>query len=270
MPDTEQAHAPDTATDAARNPFHKPWWIVSTVVVAIIAAMLGWLLLQPPAEHRQPGPAPHQRQQQAPAQPVDARSVCGLQPGEQTPPAVRPAPGDGFTWTLVGTMAAPADPVHGPGATRDVTVPAAISGEDQDTTVYLPVCYSPDPWGAIYAAYNFVAVTSAPQLRYAAAQQLTLPGPGQDAALAGMRASGVGGQTSGVQIVGFTVTGYVPATSATLDLALTTGHGGYAHFPLSLVWTRGDWLVQLPVTGSPFDTAQPLPTPAGYVPFQGA
>lgn len=246
-PDTEAARQPDAAADQARNPFTRPWWIVSAVVVAVILGLLIWLVAQSP--YHPPGSNGHGRAGAAPV--VGARSVCGLPGGSQVPPAVTP---EGTHWRLVGTMAAPISDDVGPGGEADK----------------VPVCYAPTPLGALYAAANFVAVTSVPELRLVAAEYLCADGPGRDAALADLRAGDVGSRETGIQIAGFQFIGYSPAASASIDLATTTDTGSYAHFPVALVWTGGDWKVQLPITGTPYADREQLPTLAGYVPFRGA
>lgn len=230
------------------DPGFNRWWWASAIVVAAIGGMLAWLVLFPggPAT---PAPAP------APAAAPPA-SACGLTgSGPATPPATTPTPPPGFTWRLVGTMAAPGDPANGPGA----------------TTGGLGSCYAPTPLGALYAAYGFVAATSTPTLRTAALTTLCAPGAGRDTALADLATGDTGGQATGIQLAGFRfLEPYTPAGAATIDLAATTGRGGYAHFTLGLVWSHGTWLVHLPVTGSPYDTAATVPGLAGYAPWAGA
>lgn len=255
---TDTGHPPDAAADQARSPFTSVWWVLSAAAVGIIAGLLLWLLLLPPEGGNRTLPRTLENTTEL-AQPDAGASECGLPDGDQIPPTVTP---QDTTWQLVGTMAAPTAPDSvGPG----------------DTVDGVPTCYAPTPLGALYAAANFLAATSTPATRLPAAERLAAPGPGRDAAIADLTCGDtdpdslcLGGNTSGTQLAGFLFVGYTPATSAAIDLAVATGSGGLAHFPLSLVWTEGDWLVQLPVTGSPYSAAQPLPNLAGYVPFRGA
>lgn len=236
---------PDTG-EQRDNPFTKKWFIVSAVVVGLVVVLGLYLLVIGPYRPQQQAHRPGQ----GTSAPAPVRSACGLRDGTQVPPVVTPI---GTHWQLVGTMAAPSDPAVGPAGTREG----------------VPTCYAPTPLGALYAATNYVAATTAVELRAPAARVLCAAGPGRDAALADIAAN-PGNRTSGVQIAGFQFIGYVPASSATVDLAVRTGAGGLAHFPLALVFIDGDWRIQLPVTGSPYGAVQSLPTLGGYVTWSGA
>lgn len=243
-PQAPTPRAPAQPGTGQRSPY-AGWWIASAVLVALIGVSLLWLLVSGPAT----SPALNAHPRTAPAA-AGPSSACGLPGGDQAPPAVTPP----TSWQLVGTMAAPSSATIGPGS--------SAGG--------VGTCYAPTPLGALYAAGNFLAATSTPALRTAAAQQLCAPGPGRDAALANLAAGSAGGQASGVQIAGFSFTGYTPGASAGIELAVTTGHGGWASLPLSLVFTAGTWLVQLPVTGDPYGNVQPLPSLAGFIAWSGA
>lgn len=235
---TSPVEAPPTGQPS---PYASRWWIASAVLLALTAVALAWLLLSGPPPTR-----PAVRITRAAPAVV---SACGLPGGDQTPPAVTPP----TTWRLVGSMAAPYSAATGPARTVDG----------------VGACYAPTPLGALYAAAGFLAATSAPALREPAATDLCAPGPGRDAALAALSSGEVGGTAAGVQVAGFAFTSYTPGASARVELALTTGRGGYAEVPLTLVWSAGTWLVQLPVTGDPFGAIAAV-GPGDFVAWSGA
>ncbi len=248
---TAENTPPTTAPDGGgqRSPFTTKWFIVSATTIGLVLLALLWLIFFPAPEPDAPapgGPAPSAPQVEGP---VD--SICGLRATSHTPPRVTPT----ADWRLVGGMAAPAGDGVGP-------CNGLAHGE-------LPTGYAPDAMGALFAAYNFYAVTSDVELRLPAAEELTAPGVGRDAAIADLR-DRTGGGSSGIQVVGFQFIGYSPGASAAIDLALTDGRGGYARVAVSLLWIGGDWKVDLPVSGSPFEGVQVLPNLARYVSFAGS
>lgn len=229
-----------------RSPFASKGFIFGTAVVVIVLVMLAWLLLTPadPEPRQQPG----QAQTTTPVVEPTTPSACGLPSGDQTPPVVTPD----SEWQLVGLMAAPTGPDAGPGVT---------------TSSGLPACYAPTPLGALYSVANFIAASTDPGQRIAAATELTAPGEGRDALLAELQRE-LGGRSSGVRVAGFSFISYDPARSAVIDLAITDGEV-LAHVALSTVWTGGDWKLQVPVTGGVLDQVQALPSLSGYVAWSG-
>jgi hypothetical protein len=233
---------PDTDDEAAPQRPRSLWastaFVLSVALVVILIGCAVWLATT------RPDPAGPAR----PDHPARAEAVHGCGPAanlDAPPPAAAPV----TSWKLLGHMAAPSSPVTGPA----------------DTTDGLPVCYSPDAAGALFAAANFIATTSSAAQREAALQHLAAPGPGQDAALANLRSSGPGPDSLGTQLAGFTFIAY-GSRSATVDLALAA-NGGYAHTVLQLTWTGKDWQIVLPIGGY---AVSPLPDLAGYILWQGA
>lgn len=248
-----------------RSPFANKWWIIAAVVVGLIAALLLYLLVSPPYQ----GPRLDTSSPSVAVARGGPTSACGLPSGDQTPPQVTPA---GTHWRLIGTMAAPYDPASvGPAQDREhtVQVPTASGMAPVEVSVHVPLCYAPTPLGALYAITNFVATSSTPELQRGAADLLCAPGPGLDAARANL-AIQPSSRSTGVQVVAFRFTGYVPAVSATVDLVIRNASGTLVHFDVAAVFVDGDWRVQLPVTGSPYDSAAVLPTTAGYASWSGA
>lgn len=240
-PETDQQHS----GRIGRMFWSKTSAVLSAALVVVLVGCVIWLTTT------RPGPAPATR---APAAHPAVEFAHGCGPAAD-PHALPPVTAPPTTWKLVGTMAAPYSPAAGPKA------------DDEG----IGLCYSPGPVGALFAAANFVAASSSPELRYRVLDKLAAVGPGRDLALAETRQR-PGGVTTGVQIAGFTFLSYKTApggtAAATVDLALTS-HGAFVHVPIALVWDD-DWRVQLPITGRLYDHLAVLPDLAGYVPWQGA
>lgn len=230
----------------------QPRFVIAAVVVALIAVLGVVLAITGPADGDD-DPAPRADPPSAPptAEPV-GDSACGLEPGDQTIPVV--APPD-TNWELVGTVAAPTAPdTIGPGVVDDG----------------LRSCFAHSPLGALYAAVNFVATTSDPNLRMRAVRELAASGGGQERAIAALEsAAAPSAPTAGAQVAGFSLLNYDDA-AAVVDLAIRVDTSGYVHLPLSLRWEDADWKVVLPPTGEPYDAIQPLPDLTGYSPWSGA
>jgi hypothetical protein len=187
-----------------------------------------------------------------------AASACGLPAGDQTVLTAAPKATD---WELVGTMAAPTAPKQlGPGK----------------VTAGVRSCFAHSPTGALYAAVNFVSLTSDEKTRTVAAKTLTAKGKGRDAALAGdvdgdPRAAAVDGTR--MQVAGFSFLTYDPSNTV-VDLALRifvpNTQSVYLHFPAALRWESGDWKVVIPPDGEVYRSMQPVASLTGYLPWSGA
>ncbi|RJK92540.1 hypothetical protein [Vallicoccus soli] len=241
-------------TEERRSPWTKRGYIASAVVVALIAVLAVVLLLTRPSKEDTAAPPPATTSTPSDsttptADDADA-SVCGLPAGAQDVPT---SPPPGTAWELVGGVATPTAPeIHGPG----------------NVNAGLRSCFAESPVGALYAAVNFVASASDPELRAQAVSELTAPGEGRDRAVAQVQ----GPQPSSgnrIQLVGFTFLNY-SQDATTIDLAFRSGNGGLAHLPLSLQWVEGDWKVDLPASGEVFPGIGPIPDLTGYVPWGGA
>lgn len=241
------------------NPWTQKGFVTSAVVVGLIAVLAAVLLLaRPSTDDPAAGPVPTQAPSPSTSTEVDeAASVCGLPPSDQAVPRSEPPT---TNWELVGTIATPTAPeTYGPGRVEDG----------------LRTCYARSPLGALYAAVNFVATTSAPDQREQLIRQLAAAGPGRDAALAALAAEGEQSSdgSSSTQVVGFSFLNY-DEDSTTVDLALrgfsAGGAAGLAHLPLTLRWEGGDWKVVLPEDGDLGRAIQGIPDLTGYVPWSGA
>jgi len=231
-----------------QNPLTKPKFIISAVVVAIIVA-LGIILALVPRGGGTASPEPSTTSMSTSnGQPTatSAASVCGLPPGDQAKPATTPAD---TKWELVGKIAAPTSPTQfGPGKTE-------ANG--------LRSCFAHSPTGALYAAANMTALSSAGKadLVY---QQLAVPSPERDAVLKSSPTAAPNSVTA--QLAGFTFRSY-EADRAVIDLAFKGANGTFVSIPVPLQWYEGDWKFVVPATG---DTgARQLSDLSGYVEWAG-
>ena len=251
----------DSLDDQPGSPWTQKGFIASAVVVGLLIVLGAVLVFTRPSDgddRADPGPQPT-TSTPSPTATISAStpttdSACGLPAGDQAVPVTAPPK---TKWELVGTMAAPTAPdTHGPGRVGNG----------------LRTCFAKTPTGALYAAANFVASASAPELRERAMDELTAVGAGRDRALEEAREP----QTdsgSRVQLEGFTFLHYT-GEAATVDLAFrasrTDGTSGLAHMPISLVWESGDWKASLPASGEVFPGVGPVPDLTGYTPWGGA
>lgn len=237
----------------------QPRFVIAAVIVALIAVFAVVLTVTGPADGNDVDPAPRADANPS-AEPdadsdSDSDSACGLEAGDQTIPVTAPAD---TRWELVGTIAAPTAPDNiGPGAVDDG----------------LRICFAKSPVGALYAAVNFVASASDPELRLRAAEALVAAGPGRTRASEEARRSEVATSSAAVQVVGFTFLNYTTEAS-TVDLAFraaaSNGSTGLVHLPVSLRWEDGDWKAVVPPTGELFPGLGPIPDLTGYAAWSGA
>lgn len=238
----------EPAVNEDQNPLTKPKFIISAVVVAIIVA-LGIILALVPRGGGTASPEPSSTSTSTSSgQPTatSAASVCGLPSGDQAKPATTPAD---TKWELVGKIAAPTSPTQfGPGKTE-------ANG--------LRSCFAHSPTGALYAAANMTALSSAGKadLVY---QQLAVPSPERDAVLKSSPTAAPNSVTA--QLAGFTFRSY-EADRAVIDLAFKGANGTFVSIPVPLQWYEGDWKFVVPATG---DTgARQLSDLSGYVEWAG-
>jgi hypothetical protein len=235
------------------SPFRRRGFIAAAAVVSIIVlAAIIVLVMSFNRGDDEPTGAPTTSTTPTPttsASPDAAdQSVCGLEGFEEdnrltAPPVVE--------WELVGTVAAPADPEVGPGEV------------DPDG---FRSCFAHTAEGALFAAANFVAsgtdASIGPRLI-----ELVAPGPGRDA----LANAPTGGDPSGfrAQIAGYSIADY-DNTAATVDLALNYSTGDLVSLPLKLVWSEGDWKLQMTPEGELPLSPSPLTNLGGYTPWSGA
>jgi hypothetical protein len=253
----------DPSVDDSQNPWTQPMFIASAIVVGIVV-VLGLVLA-----FRGGGSSDHLDPAQSPSAGAGAqagridektsRSHCEVAPGNQDIPRTAPR---GTRWQLKGTIAVPSAAAFGPGAAKDD----------------IPSCFAHSPTGALFATINIYAALSAVSQKgvgdpVSVLRQLIAEGPGRDVAIANARRGGAPSKesSSGVQVAGFTIVRYEPA-SAVIDLAFRVdrpGASGYVHATSTMRWERGDWKLTLSQEGQPFDSMQQIRDLSGYIRWSG-
>ena len=240
-----------TSADA-RSPFRRPGFIAAAIVIGLIVLagviVLATSLFGGGSNTARPTPSPSRSASASPSADTADASICGLEAFENEN-TLTAAPDT--EWELVGTVAAPTDPLAaGPG--------------DNDSG--LRTCYAHTATGALYMATNFVAMGTDASL-YPRLSALVAPGPGRDA-LEG--ASDTPSATSArAQVAGYAISGYT-TESVTVDLALNYSDGSLVSVPLKLVWAENDWKVQTTDSGAFPLTPAPIENLGGYTPWSGA
>jgi hypothetical protein len=233
------------------SPFKRKGFIFGAVLFVLLflaAAVIG-LTSSWGGGDKGPAPVATSASPDVPTVFAENESVCGL-PGYEESGTLAGAPE--ATWTFVGTMAAPGGGQAGPGVTSDEGVRS---------------CYAHTVEGALTAAANMWAMGSDARLGKLVTQQLTVEGPGRDAALA--RESTGSGNGLQAQIAGFKVLSY-SASDATIDVAFRLTEGQLASSAIALRWDEGDWRVLLTDQGDvPYDAVR-LTSLGSYIPWAGA
>lgn len=235
------------------NPFRSRRFILSVVVVAVIALCAVIVLISNLASGAKDNTAPMSSvaTSTATAKPASDPdpSVCGLK-GYETVGTISAAPDT--KWELVGTVAAPTDPSSaGPGTV--------------DSSGFRS-CFSHTPTGALFGAVNVMALASDRSLTTELANKLVVPGPGQKALLNQATSATA---TARYQIAGFKIDSYSD-TTATVDLAVNFSTGETLSFPIQLQWLGGDWKVKTTDDGGFTLAPAPLQSLGGYIPWSGA
>ena len=238
------------AEQEEQNPFTRPGFIVSAVVVALVlvlAAVLGTVSVVN-ASRDEPTAAPSttspEQESEQPDESTTAASVCGLE-GEVLEGTVDEAPA--AEWKFQGTTGYPSSEEFGPGRTDENGVRS---------------CFQHSPEGALFMAANATTqgsdpATAEPWLRYAVSE-----GPNREALLA------EGGEVSGsegtrIQITGFRVLSYDGKTAEVDLLASVTAQGQAAEMSsvYYLVWEDGDWKIDSSAA-TPLDVGTAVDTSA--------
>lgn len=239
------------STEDSRSPFRSRGFVISSIVVALIAlaAIIALVSGVFRGQEKAAAPTPAPATSAAAAAADEDPSVCGLTGYETTSSLGTTAPSS--EWELVGTVAAPTDPATGPGT---------IDSDGFRT------CFAHTAGGALFAAVNFVAIgtdaTIGPRLI-----ELVAPGPGRDA----LQAQPADGTASSLraQVAGYKVASY-SGTAATVDLALNYSSGQLVSLPLKLMWSEGDWKVEMTASGDLPLAPAALANLGGYTPWSGA
>jgi hypothetical protein len=226
--------------------------IVAILLVCVLVFIVGAVARSAGGHHASPV-ATHTSGPTDPSSETSAdKSVCGL-PGFAASGTLNAAPPT--KWVLVGTVAAPTE--------RATVGPGVVKGDGFRS------CYEHTPTGALFAAANYLALTS--DARYAGnvLRDLLVPGHGQQAAIAS-EASSPQSSSLRVQLAGFAIDSY-SAKAATVDLAVTNeANGEFVSIPLELQWSGGDWKLVVTSAGTVPLTATGLADLGGYTPWAGA
>lgn len=228
--------AADENNETNENPFTRPGFIVSAVVVAVVlvlGAILGTVGIVN-ATREEPTAAPatttSEEESEEPSEPAEepaaGASICGLK-GEVLEGTVDEAPE--AKWEFQGTISYPTSEEFGPGKTDENGVRS---------------CFQHSPEGALFMAANAMSQSSYPEtyepwLRYALSE-----GPNREAMLA-EDAAPSDMQGTRMQITGYRVLDY-SGDAATIDLlasVTTEGESADVSAVLHLVWENGDWRV---------------------------
>ncbi|MDF2048520.1 hypothetical protein [Arthrobacter sp. Cr_A7] len=249
-----------TESTTESNPFTKPGFIIAAaLVVALIAATIVIVLLPKGQGNAQPGPESGEfagSGAESPSASAGAgASVCGLPASSETALGAAPE----TKWELVGKMATPTEPeTYGPGNTD-------VDG--------FRSCFSQSPTGALYAAANVIALASsgdrAQNLKVA--ENLLIPGPGRDVALAEAKSKPATAAPSAttVQFRGFIIKSY-SSSAANVDLAFQTDKGLLGHVVVPLQWKDGDWKTAIADSGDMINEISQIRDLSGFIPWSGA
>lgn len=233
-----------------RNPFTRRGFILGAAIIGALALGTAIIALTSPTPGGGEPNTPAATTTAAPVStvPADAASICGL-PGFEDSGTLTAAPVT--DWSIVGTMAAPTSDAAGPG----------LVGDDG-----LRSCYAHTVDGAVIAMANVWAMGTDGRLATLVTEQLTVPGPGRDAALARdttQSNTGLSTQIAGVKVLAY------DGTNATIDIAFQVSDGRHISFPYALTWVDGDWKVVLTDDGLPIFRPTTLQSLGGYFPWTG-
>lgn len=234
-----------------RGPWTQPGFLAAAGVIALLA-ILGVVVALSGGGGESTRSAPPAAPP-APREPTDVgnASACDLPVGN----ASVPTSGLPDTrWELVGSMAAPTAPeTHGPARTVDG----------------FRTCFAHTPTGALYAAVNlWAASTAAP-----AAEVLSTLGadtPVRPEAVRDAREQGADVRLDDegtLQVAGFNFVSY-DENNASINLAFRLENGGLLRIPAAVRWEDGDWKYVIPPAGDP--GAGQLKDLSGYVEWAGA
>ena len=232
------------------------------IVVAVVAGLLVWLLATGGASHHvaspRPAPASSVARHLAPAQPKTLEHTassgpgCHVAAGSQAVPQYAP---QGITWQLYQTVALPYSKTAGP-----MVLDGGVAR-----------CYAHDPLGALLAASQISArYLIAPDWKQVLQSQV-MPGKGKEA-YAKLRAQygNTGGDQAGSynQLAGFKFVTYSPAI-AVIEMASKNGQGALQAGPVTVVWSGGDWKLQLQPDGSSSPQQLPISSLVGFAAWGG-
>lgn len=250
--------AADENSETNNNPFTRPGFIISAIVVALVlvlGAVLGTVGIvnstrdEPTAA---PATATSQEESEQSSEPAEepaiGASICGLE-GEVLEGTVDEAPA--AAWEFQGTIGYPTAKAFGPGKTDENGVRS---------------CFQHSPEGALFMAANAAAQGSDPATAEAWLRYALSDGPGRDALLSeGEEVTESEGTR--VQIAGYRVLNYDGDTAQVDLLATATSQGQSADISsvYYLRWEDGDWKLDTN-TETPLDVGTAVDT-SSYTPW---
>lgn len=235
-----------------RSPFRRAGWVAAGGFLAFVAAGAAAVVATSGGGH--PPSSTHVVAPSAPSTAVASAlpSTAGCHPTDtsqqipQSPPAA--------TWTVFKTIAVPTSPVAGP---------MVFNGQ-------MASCFAHTPAGALIATWQiYVRSVFADQWRQVTEAQI-MPGPGRDAFIANR--SMFTGDTSDPgaygQVAGFTFAAYSP-TTAVVQLITRFSDGSMQVGTATVVWSSGDWRLQLQPDGAAAASVQPVESLEGFIAWGG-
>jgi len=191
----------------------------------------------------------------SPSKSAGSSSACGLPDGSQAIPDAAPE----TDWDLQGKMAAPASKVYGP------------ANDEQG----VHSCFARNPAGALFASVRFYsdAFALGDSLGVGFVERWYVDGPSKEKALSLVQADqGGSSDRSPVpqQVAGFRIDSYTPdRVTTTLVTRESDGPtaGELRAFPVTVVWTDGDWKVD--IDSSSLSTPTRIASLSGFIGWSG-
>ncbi|GAA2836539.1 hypothetical protein [Kribbella solani] len=190
-----------------------------------------------------------------PPPPNNSTGGCNNPKPDQAIPRLLAPPA--VSWTFEGDILIPLQAAGGPATTSSTGVRS---------------CFAHSPTGAVLAAMVMLGQVSNQQIGIEVLETRTMPGPGRAKAIAGLKQEMATPQAQvNVQFAGFKVLDYTPGR-ALIQIAAELENKGIGALPITMVWSHGDWRVQLQEDGSFNGQVSPdiLSGLNGYVRFSGA
>jgi|1186.fasta_scaffold56145_2 hypothetical protein len=227
-----------------RRPFTRRGWLLAAGllgIVLVLAARLVFFSDDPATSAPAPGNGA----------PVASDGPCPDLP----PVTALPASGKDNQWANVGAVQAPIK------LADDAKVGPVHGGEGKP-----PSCFAPGPAGALFAAANFLAALTDPNLVGPAIRQNTASSAGRDALIYTLDNTAAALNVSGA--TGYTFVGYTfqsqTEKQATVSLAIYTERGALGQVNITVVREGTDWHVVPPPSGNFGDVVHQILDLNGY------
>ena len=234
-------HAPG---DDDGSPWTQPRFLAAAMVLGLIV-LLGIVLSLTAGKGDSPAATESRPRPAASAPPPNG---CDLSASDERIPTTTP---EETRWELVGKMIAPTAPTElGPGRVDDG----------------FRTCFARTPKGALYAAVNFWA-TSTAKTDAETYRRLAVDSPTRDAAIKAARDQTTP-QLNGLQVAGFAFSAY-DERRASVKLAFRLEDGRLVAADTTLLWTGGDWRYEIPLDQGRGAVSQ-IADLAGFVAWKGA